>query len=210
MEAQLAAVLDQATASEEAVAPDATRERILDAARDEAALTGVERMTIEDVVRRARLGRMTVYRRFARRDDLVQALLIRECRRFLAAVSAGLESATEPEERVAAAFVAAMRFVREHPMLARLAHGDPGAVISGVSAGDSLLLRMGRDFIASEIHGSRRSRPPRNIVRVADTVARLFVTYVALPPGDPDPYDDRELRAFAREVLVPLIARVSA
>lgn len=210
MEARLAGVLDRAIAPAGAEAPDTTRERILDAARAEAAMVGLGRMTIEDVVRRAGLGRMTVYRRFPRRDDLVEALLVRECRSFLAAVAAGLEREIAPGERVAAAFVAAMRFVREHPMLERLAHGDPGAVTQGVAANDSLLLRMGGDFIAREIHGHRRSKPPRKVTRVADTVARLFLTYVALPPSDPDPYDDRELRAFAREVLVPLIARVSA
>ena len=47
-------------------------------------------MTVEDVVRRARLGRMTVYRRFARREDLVEALVVRECRRFLSAVADGI------------------------------------------------------------------------------------------------------------------------
>jgi TetR/AcrR family transcriptional regulator, repressor for uid operon len=210
MEAQLAAVLDQAIGPAEPGPADASRERILDAALEEAAIVGLRRMTIEDVVRRAQLGRMTVYRRFPRRDDLVEALLVRECRSFLAAVAAGLDSATVPEERVAAAFVAAMRFVREHPMLGRLAHGDPGAVTEGVAAGDSLLLRMGGEFIAREIHGNRRSQPPREVARVADTVARLFLTYVALPPSDPDPYDDPELDAFAHEVLVPLIASVSA
>ena len=37
-------------------------------------------------------------------------------------------------------------------------------------------------------------------------VARLFVTYVGVPPTDPDPRDDEALEAFARETLVPLIA----
>ena len=63
-------------------------------------------MTVEDVVRRARLGRMTVYRRFARREDLVEALVVRECRR-LSVRGGRWPCRVEPEEGVAAAFVAA-------------------------------------------------------------------------------------------------------
>ena len=54
---------------------------------------GLDRITVEDVVRRVGLGRMTVYRRFPRRDDLVRALVMRETQRFLAAVSAGIDRA---------------------------------------------------------------------------------------------------------------------
>ena len=55
MEARLIDLLDRATAPEEPAGADPTRERILDAALDEAAAVGLQRMTVEDVVRRARL-----------------------------------------------------------------------------------------------------------------------------------------------------------
>ena len=40
---------------------------------------------------------------------------------------------------------------------------------------------------------------------MADVYARLFVTYVAFPPTDPDPHDDKALRTFAEAMLVPLL-----
>lgn len=204
----LATLIDRALSADEPdpAGADATRDRTLDAALAEAAAVGLQRMTVEDVVRRAGLGRMTIYRRFPRRDDLVEALLVRECRRFLAAVAVALAADGEPEERVAAAFVAAMGFVRVHPLARRAADSEPGAVLDTVAAGDGRILGMGREFIAAEMRAGSPSADPARVARVADVIARLFVTYVGVPPTDPDPGDEAALLAFAHETLVPLIA----
>lgn len=204
---ELAWLLTRAIAAEPAEeAADGTRTRILDAALEEATSVGVDRMTVEDVVRRSGLGRMTVYRRYPKRDDLVDALVVRECRRFLAVVAEGLDEGDTPEEATAIAFAAAMRFVRLHPLLVRVANGDPGAVIATAAARERLVLGLGVDFIAARLSAARPDGDPRAIRRTADIVARLFLTYVAMPPDDPDPRDDAALRAYARDVLAPLIA----
>ena len=62
---------------------------------------------------------MTAYRRYPRRDDLVEALVRRETQRFLAAVADAIDAAGDPHEGVAEAFIAAVTFAREHPMLRR-------------------------------------------------------------------------------------------
>lgn len=186
-------------------AADVTRTRILDAALDEAASVGLDRMTVEDVVRRSGLGRMTVYRRFSKRDDLVDALVLRECQRFLGTVARGLDDGATPEEATAHAFVAAMRFVRAHPLLRRVAEADPGAVIAAAAAHDRRVLNLGVEFIAARLQDARPEGDARAIRRTADLVARLFLTYIALPPDDPDPRDQAELYAYARDVLAPLI-----
>lgn len=205
---QLAELLVRAAGQPEEPA-DGNRERILDAALAEAALVGVPRLTVEDVVRRSGLGRMTVYRRFPRRDDLVQALVLRETQRFLAAVAAGIDRAADRRDGVAEAFVAAVTFAREHPILLRLAHGEPGAVTETLAADNATILSMGAAFIAREIHGDRPGGPSRSVRWVADVLARLFMTYLAVPPSDPDPADDTELRRFAEQVLTPMVQRVS-
>lgn len=208
MPLELAGLLTRAAATELVDdAADPTRTRILDAALDEGASVGLDRMTVEDVVRRSGLGRMTVYRRFSKRDDLVDALVLRECRRFLATVAGGLEEGNTPEEATAHAFVAAMSFVQTHPLLRRVAQSDPGAVLATAAAHDRLVLALGVDFIAARLQAARPDGDPRAVRRTADIVARLFLTYVALPPADPDPRDEAELHAYARDVLAPLIGQ---
>ncbi len=183
-------------------AADRTSQRILDAALQEAAAVGLQRITVEDVVRRAGVSRMTAYRRYPRRDDLVEALVRRETQRFLAAVADAIDTVEDPNEGVAEAFIAAVTFAREHPMLRRAGHVEPAPIDSAE------LLKMGSAFIANYIHGDAPGKPPQKVRWVADVFARLFFTYISMPPTDPDFGDDSELRRFAHEVLTPMVERV--
>ena len=183
-------------------AADRTSQRILNAALTEAAGVGLQRITVEDVVRRAGVSRMTAYRRYPRRDDLVEALVRRETQRFLGAVADAIERVEDPEEGVAEAFIAAVSFAREHPILRRAGQNDPAPIADSVE-----LLTMGSAFIANYIHGEGQGAPSQRVRWVADVFARLFFTYISMPPGDPDFGDDAELRRFAHEVLTPMVER---
>jgi TetR/AcrR family transcriptional regulator, repressor for uid operon len=101
IDAQLIEVVGAAAADVVDEAADRTSQRILDAALNEAAAVGLQRITVEDVVRRAGVSRMTVYRRYPRRDDLVAALVRRETQRFLGAVADAIDAAEDPNEGVA-------------------------------------------------------------------------------------------------------------
>jgi AcrR family transcriptional regulator len=183
-------------------AADRTSQRILDAALTEAAAVGLQRITVEDVVRRAGVARMTAYRRYPRRDDLVEALVRRETQRFLGAVADAIARVEDPEEGVAEAFIAAVSFAREHPILRRAAQNEPAPIADSVE-----LLTMGSAFIADYIHGDEPGVPSQQVRWVADVFARLFFTYISMPPSDPDFGDDAELRRFAHKVLTPMVER---
>jgi AcrR family transcriptional regulator len=180
-------------------ATDRTSQRLLDAALQEAAAVGLQRITVEDVVRRAGVSRMTAYRRYPRRDDLVEALVRRETQRFLGAVADAIDVVQDPHDGVVAAFIGAVTFAREHPMLRRAGHVEPAPIDA------SELLKMGSAFIANYIHGDAPGKPSQSVRWVADVFARLFFTYISMPPTDPDFGDDAELRRFAAEVLTPMV-----
>ena len=52
---------------------DSYADRILGAAIEQFALHGIRRTSVDDVAAAARVGRVTVYRRFATKDELVRA-----------------------------------------------------------------------------------------------------------------------------------------
>jgi AcrR family transcriptional regulator len=203
IDAQLIEVVGGASAAGRVdEAADRTSQRILDAALTEAAAVGLQRITVEDVVRRAGVARMTAYRRYPRRDDLVEALVRRETQRFLGAVADAIERVDDPQEGVAEAFVAAVSFAREHPILRRAAKSEPAPI-----ADSAELVRRGSAFIANYIHREAAGRPSQRVRWVADVFARLFFTYLSMPPTEPDFGDDAELRRFAHEVLTPMVER---
>ena len=70
---------------------EATRERVLDAARDVFAERGVFGGTVEDICARAGFTRGAFYSNFADKDDVLRALIAREHARLLAHLDASFE-----------------------------------------------------------------------------------------------------------------------
>ena len=65
---------------------DPVAEAILDAALEEFLAYGLRRTNVDVVAGRAGVSRATLYRRFDGKDALVQAVLVRECRRFFTGI----------------------------------------------------------------------------------------------------------------------------
>src|SRR5215469_16060671 len=86
--------------------------RILDAALAEYLAHGFRRTSVDDVARRAGIGRATIYRRFAARDELVQAVLVRETRRFFADIAAATNELPALADRLVEGFVVGLRKAR--------------------------------------------------------------------------------------------------
>ncbi len=61
-------------------------------------------------------------------------------------------------------------------------------------------------FIAA-VTARRPAHRRRRVRWVADVFARLFLTYISMPPTDPNFTDDAELRRFAHQVLTPMVER---
>ncbi len=183
---------------------DATSDRILDAALELAAASGVKNLTMDDVATRAGVGRMTVYRRFGDRAALVEALGVRECRRCLAQLEAGLDLTADPAEQVAEGFVAAMRIAREHPLLNRLARVEPETVVRTLAADGGLIFTLMREFAAARISaGAGLDRT--SAVEAAETLVRLCVSFVLVQESAIALEDDEAARAYALRALAPVV-----
>jgi AcrR family transcriptional regulator len=190
------------------VAPpdDATSERILDAALELVAEGGARALTMDAVAARARLGRMTVYRRFGGRDRLEQALGVRETRRGLAEVAA---AQADPElsapDRIAEGFVAALRVAREHPLFSRISPVDALAAMNAHGAGT---VELARSFIEAQIRdgqarGEMREGDPRI---AAELLLRLGVSFLLMPRSVIPLGDEDAARDVARTLIAPIVA----
>ena len=202
MAAQTARLLALAFEPEVETADDAISERVLDAALELAAAAGIRNLTMDDVARRATVGRMTVYRRFGSKAALVDALAVRECRRCLTAISAALDGEQSADERLAALFVATLKVIREHPLLARLARVEPEALVRELTRDQSAVLRIVTEFLVSLIELPAAGGP-----RVqAELCVRLGLSFV-LMPDSAIPHDDEQAAyEVARALVAPLVS----
>ena len=199
-----------ARALDERVAPprDATSERILDAALEEAARSGMANVTMDGVARRARVGRMTVYRRFGDREGLTAALGVRETRRCLAELDAATDPSQPIAEQVAEGFVTSLRLIAEHPLLARLARAEPDVLLDTLNARRGGTAALATGFLAARLRLSQEAGVLSRDVdaeRGAELLVRMVLSFLLVPGSSLPLGDEDRLRAIARAHLVPLL-----
>ena len=148
-------LLERALATPE-LAADKTSERILDAALELVAASGLRHLTMDAAASRAGVGRMTVYRRFGDRDGLIDALAAREARRCLAELDRAVDPSLPVVEGIARGLVTSLRLIRSHPILDRFSRHEPEAALAALNSDDGAILRMG-----TASSSPRVSRKPR-------------------------------------------------
>ena len=175
---------------------DETGLRILDAALAEYLAHGFRRTSVDDIARRAGLGRATVYRRFATRDELVNAVLTRECRRLFADIAAATVGLPTLADRVVEGFVAGLRSARNQPLLDRMITTEPEAWLPFLTTSGGPTIAVLREFLAQQYHTTPE---------VAEIVVRLSISLVLTPESCLAVGTDEEARATARRYLAPLV-----
>jgi AcrR family transcriptional regulator len=192
----------------EAPPGDALSNRILDAALALSAASGLSSLTMDEVARRARVGRMTVYRRFGDRARLVEALTVRESRRCLAELDAAAPPDAPIDEQVAEGFATALRLAREHPLLNRLARLEAETVLETFAGEDSSLFRTMCSFLAARLRASQQAGVlgPLEVDLAAELMVRLCLSFVLIRDSVLPVDDDESAREAARRLLAPLLA----
>ncbi|GAA1669448.1 TetR/AcrR family transcriptional regulator [Fodinicola feengrottensis] len=201
-------LLQQALAAE--LPDDATAERILGAAFEQAEDFGLRRFTIDEVARRVGVSRVTVYRYFPKKDLLLNALLMRELRRFLTKVDAVLAAQSTPDAKLVEGLVFCLEFLRGHKVLNRLLRTEPELILPllTVKAGDVLAAARGwiAGHIRAEIAAGRLALPDEDVEGVAELIARNVLSLVltrdtVLPIDSPS-----GRRRIAELYLAPIVA----
>jgi len=185
----------------EAVLSD-TRARIIEAGIRQCEEVGLRRTTMEDIARRARLSRVTLYRHFGSKDDLVRTIILAEADRFFEALAATVASYDRAEDRLVEGFAFALDFLRRHALFQRLLSTEPEALIPHLVR-DSKLIAATRIAVASLVVQDRMS--PGEAHELAELVARLALSLALNPESvlGTDDYDGA--RRIARRFLVPVL-----
>jgi AcrR family transcriptional regulator len=186
---------------------DPTTDRILDAAYQQLLAFGVRRFSVEDVARRAGVNRITIYRRFAGRDDLVRAVLLREGRRLFAEVDAAVDGLPTAADQLAEAFATILVAVRDHPLVQRTLATEPEVLAALLTASGTDVLVLARAYIAGHLRRGQGRGQLRAFDAdvVAELVVRLGASFVLLP----DSCIPLETKAHARSFVRRHLAAVS-
>jgi AcrR family transcriptional regulator len=187
---------------------DDTSSRILDAAYDQFCRMGIQRSTMEDVAKRAGVSRITVYRRFATKDALVEHVVRREFRRYFDQFLVDIEQAETAEDRVVLGFVSSLRAIRRNPLIGGLINDEPDLLMPSMIGEGGQTLATVRQFVAGQLRREQRAgtvSKTLNTDLVAELMVRVSASFLAVPSQVVDLDDEEQLAAVARQFLVPML-----
>ncbi|WP_433601520.1 TetR/AcrR family transcriptional regulator [Nocardia sp. CA-135953] len=187
---------------------DRNQTRVLDAALLAFLDFGIKRTSMVEVARRCGLSLATLYRRFASKSDLIQAVGMRQARQFVEEVDAAQQRQVDrdagAEDQIVELFVAFLNGLRGNKLLDRLLKTEPEIVLPYLTVKGAPVLELGRDYVAefiARLQGEGKL-PEYDPEPVAEMIARTALS-LALTPQTVLPLDDdAAIRKFARDHVV--------
>lgn len=185
---------------------NAADDQILDAAVSVIASKGAHAATIDDVAAAAGVGRSTIYRKFANKDDLFERALRRVVGQLLDELAHRFAYVTDPTDQVVEGFALWLR-LNEHPLLAS---GDPvrrAEIIDGLTRGDNSAIKLAHKAIRSNIATAQAAGelPPGDPDRQADVLVHLALGYLCAPSVVDDLTDPDAVARLARTAIAPVL-----
>lgn len=192
---------------------DASRGSVLDGALEAFLDLGMRRTSMGDIARRSGISPATLYRRFASKSAVVQAVGFREVRRFLADADDLLAELDEQDADVETLLTelafAVIDAIRRHKLLQRLLRTEPEIVLPLLTVNGGPIIDLGREYLTDFIRGLQREGklPSYDAAPIAEVMARLAVSF-ALTPQSVLVLDDPDAtRATLRAFLVPAVTQ---
>ena len=182
---------------------DPTTEAILDAAVVEFEQHGFRRVALDDVARRAKVSRTTIYRRFRNKDDLIAAVIERENVALFADIAKDLKQAGPQSNYYVEAFTLAILKFRRHRVLDRMIRDEPALVLEQLGAHyGSAIVRMAEALRVIFPAGFAERIGEQAVNEFADTILRYAAMVLLLPTAQPLETAE-DIRAFATQHFLP-------
>jgi AcrR family transcriptional regulator len=181
------------------------RSPVLDAAFNAFLDFGIKRTSMGEIARRVRLSPATLYRRFAAKSDLVEAVGLREVRRFLADIDRRIDTSADADEQIIELYVAMTTGLHRHRLLRRILDTEPDIVLPKLTTEGFPVIELGRDYLVEFVRRLQREGklPEYDPEPFAEVLARAALTLALTPRTSIPLQDDEAARQFVRAHIIP-------
>lgn len=187
---------------------DKSRQNILDKARELYLEFGLRRTSMDDVAKRAGMGRATLYRRYSDKGQLFMAVISRDVQSNLDAIERAIQTSENYLEGLLDAFVLGVRLIDENPLLTRLLQTEPEDILPFLTRKFDGILMFSRGFIAERIaKGQKRGDIRRDLDGnlLAEMMIRMIQSLMLTPDGLIRAADEKSVRALCDTFFRPLL-----
>jgi len=163
---------------------------------------------MEDIAREAGAGKATLYRYFPNKAAVVDALVRRENERFTRRLTRAVTDGDGAAGKIEAAFVAALDFLRSHPMLNKSLREEPDVLLPYLTLRSGPMVETGMRIFAGVIQEGVRSGELRPVHPewAAETLFRLVMSFFSLPPLAIRVDDPEQVRQYAHGLVAGTLA----
>jgi AcrR family transcriptional regulator len=185
----LARVSTQPSGTTHPVAVGGLRDRLCDAAAAVITNEGWARVTMARLADEVGVSRQTVYNEIGTKNDLAEAVVLRELDRFLAGVVRSFDE--NPDDLIAAIRDSARRvlkYAQKNPLLHAVVsatHGADTELLPLLTTHAESLLVGAKMVVGERLADYRIDLEPHRADAVIDMVVRLVLSHVMQPSADP-------------------------
>lgn len=185
-----------------------TADRIQEAAFELFLEFGFRRATMEDVARRARVSRITLYRHYGNKNVLLQAVIVRELQLVLRHVDQQVRTIEPVEERAVESLVQVISAMRRHPLTRRLLDTEKEWVLPQITLDAGPGIVAARVFMASFLRQQKMQSllgSGVDVELVSELLLRLIQSCLLTPGGLLASEDDGAFRQVMHSIFLPVI-----
>ncbi len=175
------------------------KQRIVEAAWRCVARTGLERMNVADIAAEAGVTRQTVYRHFASRSEIPQAVIAMAAGDIVERMFAQARRFPRPGDRLVEAMVFLRREIPKDPHMGSI-FGAQGAASPEALQLSETVLGVGRNALRT-LNEEWAPLSSRDVDDLAELILRLLRSFIT-DPG-PKPLGDVAFRSFLYRWLIP-------
>lgn len=182
-------------------------EKLLESALSAFLDFGIKRTSMGEIARRAGISPATLYRRFESKNELVEAVSVREAQRFVTEIDERVRTVAGSDNQLVEIFAAFISAIASNELLRRLLRTEPDLILPRLTTEAAPIIAVGRTYLAVKLRELRTDDGSDDFDAdlVAEIMARLALS-LALTPDGLIPLDDVEAgRDFARRILLPMV-----
>ncbi|WP_024803614.1 TetR/AcrR family transcriptional regulator [Nocardia sp. BMG51109] len=198
--------------------PRADGEQLLESALSAFLDFGIKRTSMGEIARRAGISPATLYRRYESKNDLIEAVGVREAQLFVAEIERRVADITDTEDQLVEVFVSFITLLARNELLRRLLRTEPDLILPRLTTEAGPILEVGRTYLAGKLRELQKNRDPRRTGApghtaapdfdadlVAEIMARLAQSLSLTPDGLIPLGDEHAAREFAGRTLLPMV-----
>lgn len=178
------------------------RDRLLDAAYELAATSGWDKVRMTRIATIAGVSRQTVYNEFGTRDDIGEALVMREVEHFLVGIQEHLDASTDDlEQAIATAAGYTLRQAADNPLLKSVltsARDGQESLLALLTTRSETLLQTAATMLDDYVTEVWPEVDPYSRGLAIETVVRLTVSHIVQPVSSADETSRRVAQIVVR------------